>query len=207
MNLQAKINDLYNPTNKLSLEGYHHLLRECVNQREFAATVFVYDHLLNNGFKATPITFNIIEKLHSKTLPENHNIYLKPDLKKRLAPRRRIHKIIKGANYSKNYESAKIYTPKVKAFLTINPELKSKPRIALAKSLSKGCHISFNDARYIITALKREGFLTKTGGAEDDDDSDDDNSSSQIKKDTKIKKKLKVGNVKTLDNFFTVTSK
>ena len=183
MNLQTQVDNLYTPSNKLSLDGYHDLLQTCVDNREFAATVFVYDHLLNNGFKATKTTFSIIEALHSKTIPENTNIHLKLDLKKKLAPRRRIHKIIKGANYSGNYESAKIYIPKVKAFIAINPELRIKGRIDLAKTISNGCHISFNDARYIITALKREGYLDK---------------------DT-----MGVGknpNVKTLDNFFTITS-
>jgi hypothetical protein len=186
MNLQLQIDNLYLPSYKLNLDGYHSLLQECVNNREFAATVFVYDHLLTNGFKANKTTFSIIEAIHSKTIPENNNIHLKLDLKKKLAPRRRIHKIIKGANYSDNYESAKIYMPKVRAFIAINPELKTKGRIGLAKTISNGCHISFNDARYIITALKREGYLDKDiMGA---------------------KNKGKNPNVKTLDNFFTITS-
>ena len=163
------------------------LLQQCVDNNEFTATIFVYDHLLNNGYKGNKTTFSIIETLHSKTLPEHNTINLKPDLKKKLAPRRRIHKIIKGANYSNNYENAKIYIPKVKAFLTINPKLKTESRIPLAKSISKGCNISFNDARYIITSLKREGVLGKT--------------------DDKNKNKMKLNNVKILDHFFTITSK
>ena len=159
MNLQEEINVLYLRKTGISLDHYNNLLRQCVANNEFAATVFVYDHLLKSGIKAIDDTFTIIEKLHSKTIPENNKIVLKPSNEKHLAPRRRIHKIIKGHNYSGNYESAKLYQSKVKAFLDLNIDLKSQPRIKLANDISKGCNITFNEARYIITSLKREGYL------------------------------------------------
>ena len=190
-NLQNEINGLYLKKTGIPLEAYHTLLNQCVINSEFTATVFVYDHLLNSGLKATDETFKIIEPLHSKTLPESNKIYLKPTLEKHLAPRRRIHKIMKGHNYSSNYENAKIYLPKVKAFLSINHNFKTQPRITLAKTISNGCNISFNDARYIITCLKREGYLNS------------------MEMDNKMKKnKLsgQIGNPKSLDHFFKVTS-
>ena len=104
--------------------------------------------------------------------------------KKQLEPRRRIHKIMKGYYYSANYENAKIYVPKVKAFLSINKEFKDQPRIKLAKTISKGCNISFNEARYLITSLKREGYLKPT----------DQNLAND-----------KIGKTKTLDKFFKIT--
>ncbi len=161
MILQTDIDNLSKPGPILSLIQYHQLLERCVQGHEFAATVYVYDHLLAKGLKPEKETFQIIERLHSKTLPEKNTIYLKPDGKKKLQPRRRIHKIIKGYHYSDNYNAAKVYIPKVKAFLAINLKYKQEPRIKLAKIISRGCHISFNDARYIITSLKREGFLPK----------------------------------------------
>ncbi len=160
MNLQERIDNLTLATTKLNLEAYHSILEQCVKENEFAATVFVYDHLLANGHKANKTTYKIIEPLHSKTVLEKDNIRLKPTIGKKLAPRRRIHKIMKGHNYTESYASAKIFIPKVKAFLAINNKLKNEGRIKLAKSISKGCNISFNDARFVITALKREGYLT-----------------------------------------------
>ena len=161
MDLQTAINNLSSPQfgNKLSVIEYHNLLRRCVSANEFAATIFVYEHLLESGHKANDITFKIIDPLHSKTVEEKNFIHLKTDGKKRLAPRRRIHKIMKGHNYHDAYASAKVYLPKVRAFLTINPNLKTEPRIKLAKAISKGCNISFNEARYVITGLKRDKFL------------------------------------------------
>ena len=182
--LQQAINILYLPKTCISLEHYHTILRQCVMANEFAATVFVYDHLANSCFTATDKTFKIIEPLHSKTLPENKKLELKAELKKQLAPRRRIHKIMKGYYYSTNYENAKIYVPKVKAFLSINKEFKDQPRIKLAKTISKGCNISFNEARYLITSLKREGYLKPT----------DQNLAND-----------KIGKTKTLDKFFKIT--
>ncbi len=161
MILQTDIDNLSKPGPILSLIQYHQLLERCVQGHEFAATVYVYDHLLAKGLKPEKETFQIIERLHSKTLPEKNTIYLKPDGKKKLQPRRRIHKIIKGYHYSDNYNAAKVYIPKVKAFLAINLKYKQEPRIKLAKIISRGCHISFNDARFIITSLKREGYLPK----------------------------------------------
>ena len=161
MNLQKEIDNLYIKKNGIPIFHYHKILRECVSNKEFAATVFVYDHLLKSGNKATQETFDIIEKLHSKTIQENNNIILKPTMEKHLSPRRRIHKIIKGHNYSSNYESAKKYKSKVKTFLDSNINLISLPRIKLAKTISKDCSITFNDARYIITSLKRDGYFKK----------------------------------------------
>lgn len=233
MILQTDIDNLSKPGPILNLIQYHQLLERCVQGQEFAATVYVYDHLLAKGLKPEKETFQIIERLHSKTLPEKNTIYLKPDGKKKLQPRRRIHKIIKGYHYSDNYNAAKVYIPKVKAFLAINLKYKQEPRIKLAKIISRGCHISFNDARYIITSLKREGFLPKdvikssSQGLDkftkinantemstlfegiDQSDANTDNKSGTHTKKTipkTIHKPLPQA-TKSLDNFFTVTPK
>jgi len=49
--LQNNINTLYNSETKLGLGQYNDLLRQCVQQREMAATVFVYDHMLTQKNK------------------------------------------------------------------------------------------------------------------------------------------------------------
>ena len=158
--LQNSINNLYLSDTLPSLDKYHSMLTECVKYREFAATVFVFDHLKSKGLTPTQTTFSIIEKLHSKTIPENSNIVLKNDNVKRLKPRRRIHKIIKGHNYTGNYNNALIHLEKVKTYLNENPELKKIPdRIKLAKNISKKCNLDLRDVRYIITNLKKTKFL------------------------------------------------
>tara|TARA_B100000795_G_C22639044_1_gene375713 strand:- start:153 stop:692 length:540 start_codon:yes stop_codon:yes gene_type:complete len=160
--LQNNINTLYNSETKLGLGQYNDLLRQCVQQREMAATVFVYDHMLTQKIKPSKESFQIIETLHSKTIPESKNISLKFTLKKSLQPRRRIHKIIKGYNYSDNYQRALLHLDKAKVYLNSNPTLKTlKNRHTLAKKISKNCQISVRDARYIVTNLKRTKFLSK----------------------------------------------
>lgn len=157
--LQYKINSLYEPNSKLSLYNYNTLIKQCVNNKEFGATVFVYDHMIKNGVKPNEFTFKTIERLHSKTLPENNNIQLKWDGKTRLQPRRRIHKIIKGHKYSDNYNNALLHLDKIKKYLDDNPELKSIHKDKLAKNLNNNCDITIKDAKYIITNLKRTKYL------------------------------------------------
>ena len=51
---------------------------------------------------------------------------------------------------------------KVKNALNLKPNIKTYGRIKLAKTLEKECDITFNEARYIITNLKRTKFLNNT---------------------------------------------
>lgn len=164
MDLQGKIDRLYTDT-KLSLSEYNKLLVETTDQREFAATVFIYDHMKNNAVEPTKETFQIIERLHSKTIPENKKIILKWDGKTRLTSRRRIHKIIKGHKYGDNYNEAKQYIGKVEEYLNKNPEVKSYARIKMARSISNNCNITFDEARYVITNLKRTKKIVSTDNA------------------------------------------
>ena len=70
MNLQKEIDDLYINKNKKTIEEYNKLLLECANKYEMAAMVFIYDNLVKNH-KPNEESFNIINKLHSKTVSEN----------------------------------------------------------------------------------------------------------------------------------------
>ena len=159
-NLSKKIEYTYN--NKISLENCHNIIKECVDHREMQATVYMYDYMIKNGLKPSDDTLRYINKLHSKTIPESNKIQIKyQDSKKRLAPRRRIHKIMKGYFYSNKYNNAKQHEEVVKKFLDNNPNFKGivDQRIKLAKIISKNCNISFNDARFVITSLKRKKYF------------------------------------------------
>ena len=157
--LKNQVYKLYDNTYKLTLEQYNNLIKSCVNNYEMAAVVFIYDHMKNNNTSPNDETYNLISKLHSKTVQENNEIYIKNQNVDKLQPRRRIHKIIKGYNYSDNYKNALIHLDKVKTYLDNNPDIKLYPRIKLANTISKKCSITLNDARYIITNLKKTKFI------------------------------------------------
>ena len=112
-----------------------------------------------HGYEPTDRVYELINHLHSKTIPEAY-VYSVPGTRARsLAPRRRIHKIMKGHTYTQKYQAALKYVPTVKIFLTQNPKLVLCGRIKLAKKISSKCKISFDTARFVITNLKRTGFI------------------------------------------------
>ena len=79
------------------------------------AVVYVYDKIKSHGLTPSKETFKIIDPLHSKTIPENKNLLVPKELgKKTLAPRRRIHKIMKGHNYTDKHTEAMKYVEKVR---------------------------------------------------------------------------------------------
>ena len=160
--LKNDIYELYDETIRLNLEQYNNLINKCVQFNEMAAVVYLYDRMKNQGIKPTEYTFTLINKLHSKTCKESNIIYIKNQNVNKLAPRRRIHKIMKGYNYSDNYNNALKHLDKVKNVLNLKPNIKTYGRIKLAKTLEKECGITFNEARYIITNLKRTKFLNNT---------------------------------------------
>ena len=114
--LQNEINKLYDKNYKLKTVDYNYLLHNTTKFKEMEATVFIYDHMIFNNVKPDSDTYDLINRLHSKTIYENNKIYIKKSLKKKLKPRRRIHKIMKGYNYSENYQEALIHLDIVKKF-------------------------------------------------------------------------------------------
>ena len=159
MNLQNNINNLIHNNHIPNMAEYTSLVKDCVYTKEFGATIYVYDHLLKNKLKATEEIFQLINKLHSKTIPENCRIKV-PITKPCLQPRRRIHKIMKGHLYTDQYNNALKNVEEVKSFLNKNPSIaKTGDRIKMAKQISKNCDVNFKDARYIITHLKRKKFF------------------------------------------------
>jgi len=160
-NLKEEVYKLYNPNTKLSLDEYNNLISLCVNNFEMSAVIFIYDHMKDNKIVPSTETYNLIDKLHSKTIQESNEIYIKNQDIGKLKPRRRIHKIMKGYNYSDNYNKALVNVDKVKNYIEINPTVIEYPRIKLAKDISKNCSISFDDARYIITNLKKTKYFSE----------------------------------------------
>uniref|UniRef100_A0A6C0J061 Uncharacterized protein n=1 Tax=viral metagenome TaxID=1070528 RepID=A0A6C0J061_9ZZZZ len=159
MNLKDKIYTLYDDSIKLSLEEYNNLIKRCVDLYEMDAVVFLYDRMKNQGLIPDKYTYKLIDKLHSKTCKQSNTIYIKNQNINKLPARRRIHKIMKGYNYSDNYNRALIHLSKVKLFLNKDKDWYNYPRIKLAKYISNNCKISFNDSRYIITNLKKTNYF------------------------------------------------
>jgi|TARA_B110001469_G_C9621361_1_gene309694 hypothetical protein len=158
--LKTKIYNLYDLSNSYSLEEYNLLIKECVSLYEMAAVVFLYDNMKFHHINPTNETYNIINILHSKTCPDNNKIVIKDQTIKKLKPRRRIHKIMKGHNYSDNYKTALKYTELVKSYIMLHPEIRKFNRIKMAKVISSNCDVEFDKVRYIITNLKKTKFLT-----------------------------------------------
>ena len=180
MDIEQLKKSIFSIDGNTGLEEYNTILKHCTDYKEMAATVYVYDKILDNGLKPNEDTFKLINRLHSKTIPESRKIVINyNDGKSRLQPRRRIHKIMKGHNYGNKYNDAKVHISKVKKFLDENTKYKNliEQRIKLAKIISKECSISFNDARYVITSLKRQKYFS---------------SNSSLSKQTKISNYFKI---------------
>ena len=159
--LQQKINDLLErKINNLSYDFYKSLIIAAVNQKEFATTVFLFDHMKSNNLKPKDDIYTVIDKLHSKTLPESKKIKLPISIQKTLQPRRRIHKIMKGHNNKEAYGDAKNNSNIVKEYLLKNKEIaKMTNRIAMAKKIKQNCDLNMKQIRFIITHLKRTKFF------------------------------------------------
>lgn len=160
LRLQERIDKLYLPETKLTIDEYSNLIRDCVELREFRATIFVYDKIKEMGFVVPDLVYLEIDKLHSKSLKENNNIKLIKDDTRKLEPRRRIHKIMKGYHYSTNYKKALEHKEVVVKYLDSNPDIKSlRDRFKLAKNISNNCKLDIKTVRYVITNLKKTKYL------------------------------------------------
>ena len=167
-NLQQKMNDLVEKkVDSLSYDFYKSLITAAVNQKEFATTVFLFDHMKTNNLKPKEDIYTIINKLHSKTLPESKKIKLPLNIHKTLQPRRRIHKIMKGHNNKEAYDDAKNNSNIVKEYLLKNKDIaKMNNPIVMAKKIKQNCDLNMKQIRFIITHLKRtkffDQFMTQT---------------------------------------------
>jgi pentatricopeptide repeat protein len=159
MNLQELIDNLN--TSKKTLDEYNTIIKLAVEQREFATVVYLYDHMKNKHIPPNNETYTLINKLHSKTLPENKTIKLSNlDSNLHLQPRRRIHKIMKGYNYSDNYTNVKKYIPDTLNLFYTHPDYKSLHKDKLVKILSDSLKITMKESKLLITALKRGKYIS-----------------------------------------------
>tara|TARA_Y100000385_G_scaffold48111_1_gene44627 strand:- start:3982 stop:4533 length:552 start_codon:yes stop_codon:yes gene_type:complete len=160
IDLQSEINLLVsNKSANLSYNFYKKLITEAVNQKEFAATIYIFDHMKENNKPGDDI-YDIINRLHSKTLPESKKINLPIDNKRKLQPRRRIHKIMKARNNKEAYGDAKNNSNIVKEYLFKNKDIaKMTNKIAMAKKINQNCDLDMTQIRFIITHLKRTKFF------------------------------------------------
>ena len=72
LSLQTRIDNLYIPETTLTLDEFNILIKDCVEAKESAATVFVYDKMKEIGLNPTSLTYLEIDKLHSKKLKDNN---------------------------------------------------------------------------------------------------------------------------------------
>lgn len=153
--LKNKIYILYDLNISYSLEEYNDLIKKCCDLYEMSAVVFLYDNMKYHKINPSNDTFKLINKLHDKKCQENNVILIKDNGIKKLTPRRRIHKIIKGYNYRNALKDLEL----VKSYIELHPEIISYDRIKLAKHISNNCNIPFNNTRYIITNLIKKKFI------------------------------------------------
>jgi len=162
--LKKKLNDMKIgdiSVSKLNQKQYHEILSACAMLGEMRACVFVYDHMLSKKIKPTTETINILQKVHSKTVICNDTLLMDQQDPTKLLPRRRIHKIVKGANYSESYNKAsERYLVSIKEFLETDASLKQQHKNKLIPRISKELSIPERDVRYVVTKLKRTKFLS-----------------------------------------------
>ena len=135
------------------------LMRRCVELYEMTAVIFIYDYMKRNKHDPNEITYRLINKLHSKTVLENSNLIIPDNAKKKLQSRRRIHKIMKGYDYSKALKNKEIIID----YLHKNPyEYDGKNKNhekRLCNELKSNCKLSIDEIRHILTYLKRCKFF------------------------------------------------
>jgi pentatricopeptide repeat protein len=156
MDLQNKIDNINNLSTVITINN---LLDIVTKNKEFATCVYVYDYMLKKSIKPNEETFKFIDRLHSKTVSDNNSIRIPPSTKRTLQPRRRIHKIMKGYNYSDKYSEAKEYLCQVIDLFKKNDKCQYLHKDKLAKLLSKDLNVNISLAKTIVTVLKRNNML------------------------------------------------
>ena len=156
--MQNKINNIHCLT---TLDEFHVLLEECVRNYEMKCVVYIYDTMLSKKIKPTDNTYQIINKLHSKTIKENNSISIpNQNLGTTLQPRRRIHKIMKGYFYKKALLKKDIAISYIKNLDEINYDGKDKKqKNQLCKKIQKNTQLSGSEVNFIIGYLNRINYF------------------------------------------------
>ena len=157
-NLQIELNNM---TSLKSINEFNNLLKKCANLYQLEAVVYIFDSMKQHKFKPNDETYKILNTLHSKKIPDKSNLIVPKGSKKTLQPKRRIHKIMKGYNYSKALKNKDI----VINYLT-NHEYDydgkdKKKEKALINVLKVNCKLPVSDIRHILTYLKRQKYFSK----------------------------------------------
>jgi hypothetical protein len=161
MSIQDKISNINQYC--ITRKDYHELLTICSKMKECCACVYIYDTMKKNNIECNQETFDILDKLHRKDLVDCNTLRVPSTGNRTLAPKRRIHKIMKGQITKDNYSNALRHKQIVIDFLNKNPDIKTNPRRHwVAKQVSKQCNLDVRTVRYIITHLKRIKFIDKS---------------------------------------------
>jgi hypothetical protein len=144
----------------LNLEQYKNLINKATKSFEFEATIFLFDHLKQNKFSPDEEIFQMINRLHKKEIQEKNTITIPgKNEKRKLQPKRRVHKIMKGQLNKESYQEAKNHLPAAKKLLKENPQVKEMKRFKLIDFFVKELKVEKQEAKNLVTALKRAKVL------------------------------------------------
>ena len=150
--LQLRINNIKKLDN---IDKLNDLLKRCAAVYELEAVVYIFDYIKLNKYTPNENTYKLLDTLHSKKITERNNLIIPSNNKRKLQPKRRIHKIMKGYNYSKALKNKAI----VINYLTNNEytyDGKDKKQEKLLINILKAkCKLPVSDIRHILTYLKR----------------------------------------------------
>jgi hypothetical protein len=143
----------------LNIEQYKNLINKTTKSFEFEATIFFFDHMKQNKISPDEEIFQMINRLHKKEIQEKNTLKIPNKEKRKLQPKRRIHKIMKGQLNMNSYQEAKNHLPAAKKLLKENPEVKEMKRFKIIDFLAKELKIEKKEAKNLVTALKRAKVL------------------------------------------------
>ena len=156
--IQLNIDNINNLSN---INDLNQLLKSCVLVYELDAVVYIFDYMKQNKYKPNDYTYQLINKLHSKKVNKNSNLKIPNNGKRKLDAKRRIHKIMKGYNYSIALKNKNL----VINFLENNnynyDGKNKKQEKVLIDLIKKNCNLPLSDIRHILTYLKRQKFFNK----------------------------------------------
>ena len=155
-NLQSGIDNI---TKLTDIDKLNLLLEKCVLEYEMTAVVYIFDYMKENKYKPNELTYSLINKLHGKTIKEQSKLIIPDNGKKKLEPRRRIHKIMKGYDYSKALKHKQIVIDYLNNNQYVYDGKNNKQKKLLINKIKTHCKISLSDVKFIITYLNRQKFF------------------------------------------------
>jgi hypothetical protein len=157
-NLQIELNNI-NALNDIN--EFNDLLKKCANLYQLEAVVYIFDFMKQHKYTPNENTYRILDTLHSKKIQDKSNLIVQKGSKKTLQPKRRIHKIMKGYNYSKALKNKDIVINYLTNHRYDYDGKDKKKEKALINVLKLHCKLPVADIRHILTYLKRQKYFTK----------------------------------------------